>query len=206
MFFLEINWNSDTYSSNNIISSSEAYAAYRHPTNTELYDSSYYQVSAEGLSYFMDPRNFLNETDVFQFFDLSAAEEVSIAAVESVLAGTFMEEAMLENGKNFSGGQRQRLTVARALVRKAEILILDDSSSALDYATDAALRGAIKALPYSPTVFLISQRTSSIRHADLILVFEDGRVVGSGTHDDLLRTCEVYREIHESQFRKEEQA
>lgn len=88
--------------SNNIISSSDAYAAYRHPTNTELYDSSYYQVSAEGLAYFMDPRNFLNETDVFQFFDLSSSEEVSIAAVESVLAGTFMEGATLENGKTYA--------------------------------------------------------------------------------------------------------
>lgn len=116
-----------------------------------------------------------------------------------------LDAPVSQNGKNFSGGQRQRLTVARALVRKAEILILDDSSSALDYATDAALRGAIKALPYSPTVFLISQRTSSIRHADLILVFEDGCIVGSGKHEELLQTCEVYREIHESQFRKEEQ-
>lgn len=88
--------------SNNIISSSENYAAYRHPTNEELYDSSYYQVSREGLSYFMDPRNFLNETDIFQFFDLSTCEGVSEAAIESVLAGTFMEAATLENGKTFS--------------------------------------------------------------------------------------------------------
>ena len=105
-------------------------------------------------------------------------------------------------GKNFSGGQRQRLTIARALVKKAEILILDDSASALDYATDAALRAALRTLPNSPTVFIISQRTSSIRHADSILVLEDGAAVGIGTHDSLLKSCEVYKEIYESQFGK----
>ena len=109
---------------------------------------------------------------------------------------------MTQGGKNFSGGQRQRLTIARALVRRAEILILDDSSSALDYATDAALRAAIGRLPEHPTVIQISQRTASIRHADRILVLEDGSPVGIGTHDELLRTCEVYREIYESQFQK----
>jgi len=113
-----------------------------------------------------------------------------------------LDEPVMQGGKNFSGGQRQRLTIARALVRKAEILILDDSSSALDYATDAALRSALKALPYRPTVFVISQRTSSIRHADIILVMEDGALVGTGTHDELLAGCEVYREIHESQYKK----
>ncbi len=113
-----------------------------------------------------------------------------------------LDEPVSQGGKNFSGGQRQRLTIARALVQKAEILILDDSSSALDYATDAALRASLKALPTHPTVFLISQRTSSIRHADLILVMEDGCLVGTGTHEDLLKTCAVYREIHESQYQK----
>ena len=113
-----------------------------------------------------------------------------------------LDEPVTPGGKNFSGGQRQRLTIARALVRKAEILILDDSSSALDYATDAALRASLKSLPHKPTVFLISQRTSSIRHADVILVMEDGELVGAGTHDTLLASCEVYREIHESQYRK----
>ncbi len=113
-----------------------------------------------------------------------------------------LDEPVAQNGKNFSGGQRQRLTIARALVRKPEILILDDSSSALDYATDAALRAALKALPYRPTVFLISQRTSSIRHADIILVLEDGHTVGIGTHKELLEHCEVYREIHNSQYHK----
>ncbi|MBQ9131263.1 MAG: ABC transporter ATP-binding protein, partial [Clostridia bacterium] len=114
-----------------------------------------------------------------------------------------LDAEVTQNGKNFSGGQRQRLTVARALVRKAEILILDDSSSALDYATDAALRAALRRLPHRPTTFIISQRTSSIRHADLILVLEDGEQVGLGRHEQLLESCPVYREIYESQFRKE---
>ena len=105
-------------------------------------------------------------------------------------------------GKNFSGGQRQRLTIARALVRGASILILDDASSALDYATDASLRRAIRALPEHPTVFVISQRTASIQHADQILVLEDGECVGLGKHEELLQACPVYREIYESQFRK----
>ena len=104
-------------------------------------------------------------------------------------------------GKNFSGGQRQRLTIARALVGEPEILILDDSASALDFATDAKLRKALRDLPSKPTIFIISQRTSSIHAADLILVLDEGRVVGMGKHDDLLAACEVYREIHESQFK-----
>ena len=102
----------------------------------------------------------------------------------------------------FSGGQRQRLTIARALVRRPAILILDDSASALDYATDAALRKALRTLPAETTLFIVSQRTSSLRHADQIIVLDDGHVVGIGTHDTLMQTCEVYREIHESQFRK----
>ena len=106
-----------------------------------------------------------------------------------------------QKGRNFSGGQKQRLTIARALVGRPEILILDDSASALDFATDARLRSAIKGLDYHPTTFIISQRTSSIRHADLILVLEEGRVVGMGTHDDLLSSCDTYREIHLSQFK-----
>lgn len=105
-----------------------------------------------------------------------------------------------QKGKNFSGGQRQRLCIARAIFRHAPILILDDSSSALDFATDAALRRAIGELDYSPTVFIISQRTSSIAHADKILVLDDGSLKGMGTHDELLSTCDVYREIYESQF------
>ena len=106
-----------------------------------------------------------------------------------------------QNGRNFSGGQRQRLTIARALIRRPEILILDDSSSALDFVTDAALRSALKGLDYAPTVFIITQRTASIRHADKIAVMEDGRIAGVGKHDDLLEGCSVYREIHLSQFK-----
>lgn len=107
-------------------------------------------------------------------------------------------------GRNFSGGQRQRLTIARALVRKPEVLILDDSASALDFATDAALRHALRELPWKPAVVIISQRTASIRFADEILVLDDGRLAGRGTHEELLQTCEVYREIYESQFKKED--
>lgn len=114
-----------------------------------------------------------------------------------------LDEIVEQGGKNFSGGQRQRLTIARALVRKPEILILDDSASALDYATDAALRQSLKKLDYSPTVFIISQRTSSIRHADKIIVLDGGKMVGFGTHDELLKNNEIYSEIHYSQFRKE---
>ena len=108
-----------------------------------------------------------------------------------------------QGGRNFSGGQRQRLAIARALVRKPAILILDDSASALDYATDAALRSAIRSLDPMPTTFIVSQRAASIRHADLILVLEDGTVVGQGTSEELLRSCPVYREIYRTQFPEE---
>lgn len=107
-----------------------------------------------------------------------------------------------QGGKNFSGGQRQRLTIARALVRKPKILILDDSASALDYATDARLRKAIREMDGNPTVFIVSQRTSSIQHADKIIVLDDGEITGIGTHEQLLEDCEVYREIYESQYKK----
>ena len=111
-----------------------------------------------------------------------------------------LDTKVLQKGSNFSGGQRQRLTIARALVRRPEILILDDSTSALDLATDAALRRAIAGLDYSPTVFIVSQRASSVRNADIIVVLEDGEIVGLGTHDELIRSCEVYIEIYRSQF------
>lgn len=107
-----------------------------------------------------------------------------------------------QGGKNLSGGQRQCLTIARALVRKPRILILDDSASALDFATDAALRKAIREMKNAPTVFIVSQRTSSIRFADQILVLDDGKSVGVGTHDELLTTCSVYKEIYDSQYKK----
>ena len=113
-----------------------------------------------------------------------------------------LDDPVEQGGRNLSGGQRQRLTIARALVGHPDILILDDSASALDYATDAALRKALRTLPTETTLFIVSQRTSSLRHADQIIVLDDGHVVGIGTYDALMQTCEVYREIHESQFRK----
>lgn len=114
-----------------------------------------------------------------------------------------LDAEVQQGGGNLSGGQSQRLTIARALIRQPEILILDDSASALDYATDARLRAAIGALPNPPTTFVVSQRAASIRHADWILVLDDGRVVGQGTHETLLEQCPVYQEIYHSQFRKE---
>lgn len=138
----------------------------------------------------------------------NASEEEIREALEISQSMEFVEkkengiESMIEQGgRNLSGGQKQRLTIARALVRKPEILIFDDSTSALDYATDAALRKGLKGLPYHPTIFMVSQRTSSICHADQILVLDDGLVIGKGTHEELLQTCETYREIHNTQFR-----
>ena len=136
-----------------------------------------------------------------------ATDDELWTALELAVAKDFVEgkadkldDIVLQSGKNFSGGQRQRLTIARALVRKPKILILDDSASALDYATEAKLRENIANLDYDPTVFVISQRTSSIMHADIIVVLDDGRAVGIGTHEELLSSCEIYREIYDSQF------
>lgn len=109
-----------------------------------------------------------------------------------------------QGGKNLSGGQRQRLTLARALVPQSDILIMDDSASAIDYATDARLRKAIQDMKRKPTVFIVSQRTSSIQNADMILVLDDGKIAGQGTHEQLLKSCNIYREIYETQFKKEE--
>ena len=111
-----------------------------------------------------------------------------------------LDATVAQNGKNFSGGQRQRLTIARALVRNPEILILDDSASALDYATDAKLRAAILTLEDKTTTFIVSQRASTIRHADKIIVLDDGEIAGMGTHDELLKDCTVYQEIYYSQY------
>ena len=137
-----------------------------------------------------------------------ATDEELWAALEVAQAADFVKEkdggldATVEQmGRNLSGGQRQRITIARAIVRKAPIIILDDSASALDFATEAKLRHALKNLNYSPTVFIISQRTSSISHADNILVLEGGEVVGSGTHEELLASSDVYREIYESHLK-----
>ena len=148
--------------------------------------------------------------DNLKWGDEDADDAALLAAAEAAQAGDVVRnkgglDAWIEqHGRNLSGGQRQRLTIARALVRRPEILILDDSASALDYATDAALRSALAHLDWRPTVFIVSQRTSSIRHANLILVLEDGKVAGMGTHGELMENCPVYREIHESQFGKED--
>lgn len=137
-----------------------------------------------------------------------ATEEDLIQALKNSQSYDFVMEKengldaeVAQSGKNFSGGQKQRLTIARALARKPEILILDDSSSALDFATDAKLRAAIKDLE-GITTFVVSQRTSSIMHADQIIVLDDGQVVGLGTHEKLLECCDVYKEIYESQFKQ----
>ena len=138
-----------------------------------------------------------------------AAEQELWGALETAQAADFvrakplgLDEPVEQGGRSLSGGQRQRLTIARALVKKPDILILDDSASALDFATDAALRKALRALPGDLTVVIVSQRTSSIQHADQILVLDDGRQVGLGSHETLLDTGPVYREIYESQFKK----
>ena len=115
-----------------------------------------------------------------------------------------LDEMIEQEGRNLSGGQKQRLSIARALVKKPEILILDDSASALDYATDAALRKSLKGMPGETTVFIVSQRASSLMHADMIIVLEDGHVAGMGTHQELLASCQVYQEIYYSQFEQTE--
>ena len=124
-------------------------------------------------------------------------------AYDFVMNKNGLETGVDAQGRNFSGGQRQRLSVARALAKRADILILDDSGSALDYATDAKMRSAVAALPYHPTVFIVSQRISSVMHADQILVLDEGRLCGKGTHAQLLANCEEYREIYASQFSEE---
>ena len=139
------------------------------------------------------------EKEIWQALKVAQAEEI-VQGKENKL-----DFIIAQNGRNLSGGQRQRLTIARALVRKPEILILDDSASALDYATDAKLRKALQEMEEKPTIFIVSQRTISIQHADVILVLEDGILVGMGTHEELLKTCEIYQEIYASQFKKEVQ-
>lgn len=137
-----------------------------------------------------------SEAELWRVLEIAQARDF----VEKKEGG--LDAPVLQGGKNLSGGQRQRLTIARALVRRPQILILDDSASALDFATDAALRRAIRTMEGAPAVFIVSQRTSSIRHADRILVLEDGHMAGLGTHEELLKTCPVYQEIHYSQFDK----
>lgn len=134
------------------------------------------------------------EEEMWKALELAQASEV-VEGKDGKLDAT-----VAQNGKNFSGGQRQRLTIARALVRNPEILILDDSASALDYATDAKLRVAIRTLEDKTTTFIVSQRASTIRHADKIIVLDDGEIAGMGTHDELLKDCTVYQEIYYSQY------
>ena len=136
-----------------------------------------------------------SDADLWNALEIAQAREV-VKSKEGEL-----DAEVAQNGSNFSGGQRQRLAIARALVRKPAILILDDSASALDYATDARLRQSIRSM--SPTTFIVSQRAASVRYADQILVLDDGRMVGLGTHDELLKNCPVYQEIYYSQFPKE---
>ena len=138
--------------------------------------------------------------------DEEILEAIRVAQGASIVAEKEggLDYPLEQGGKNLSGGQRQRLTIARALLRKPEILILDDSASALDYVTDSALRRALKESMPDTTVFIVSQRTASIMHADKILVLDDGDVVGAGTHGELMDTCPTYREIYESQFKREE--
>lgn len=140
------------------------------------------------------------EDEMWRALEIAQAAEV----VRGKAGG--LDEPVEQGGANFSGGQKQRLTIARALIAQADILILDDSSSALDYATDAALRKALKTLPEETTVFIVSQRAGTIAHADQILVLDDGQVAGIGTHEELLASCQVYREIYESQFEKKTEA
>ena len=137
------------------------------------------------------------DAQLWEALDVAQAREV-VKSKEGEL-----DAAVAQGGSNFSGGQRQRLTIARALVRKPSILILDDSASALDYATDARLRMAIREMKNPPTTFIVSQRAASVRYADTILVLDDGVLVGKGTHDELLENCEVYQEIFYSQFSEE---
>ena len=134
--------------------------------------------------------------------DLWAALETAQAAEFVKAKPLGLDEPVEQGGRNLSGGQKQRLTIARALVGKPDILILDDGASALDYATDAALRKALAALPGDLTVFIVSQRAASLQHADQIIVLDDGRMVGLGRHAELLESCPVYKEIYESQFKK----
>jgi len=137
-----------------------------------------------------------NATDeeLWQALRIAQAEEFVLKKEKQ------LDEMIEQEGRNLSGGQKQRLSIARALVKKPEILILDDSASALDYATDASLRKSLKEMPGDTTVFIVAQRASSLMHADLILVLDDGDVAGMGTHEELLSNCDIYREIYESQF------
>ena len=150
--------------------------------------------------------------DNIKWGNQNATDEEIMSAIESAQAKEVvlgkekgLDEEILQGGSNLSGGQKQRLCIARALVGKPEVLILDDSASALDFATDARLRLAIRELEWKPTVFIVSQRAASVMHCDKILVLDDGQCVGIGTSEQLLKKCDVYREIYYSQFPEEEE-
>ena len=151
--------------------------------------------------------NQRDSTSAFIIGNGNATDEEMISALKKAQAFDFISEKggldteVLQSGRNFSGGQRQRLTIARALVRKPEILILDDSTSALDFLTEKRIREEIAGIGDS-TVFIVSQRASSVMNADMIIVLDDGKAVGIGTHEELLKTCEVYEEIYYSQFER----
>ena len=138
------------------------------------------------------------EEEMWKALEVAQATEV----VEGKEGG--LDYQIEQGGRNLSGGQKQRLTIARAVVKDPDILILDDSASALDFATDARLRAALSAMKGQKTIFIVSQRTSSIQFADKIIVMDDGQIAGIGTHNELLVKCDTYREIYESQFRKED--
>ncbi len=142
-------------------------------------------------------KNDATDEEIYEALTIAQAKEI----VDGKNKG--LDYEVSQGGKNFSGGQKQRLTIARALVRKPEILILDDSASALDYLTDKKLREAIASMDNAPTTFIVSQRASSVMNCDRIVVLDEGKVCGIGTHDELLDSCEIYREIYDSQYRKE---
>ena len=142
-------------------------------------------------------KNDATEEEMWKALDIAQATEV----VKGKEGG--LDYMIEQGGKNLSGGQKQRLTIARAVVKDSDILILDDSASALDFATDASLRAALKGMHGDKTIFIVSQRTSSIQFADNIIVLDDGQMVGFGPHEELLETCETYKEIYDSQFKKE---
>ena len=141
-------------------------------------------------------KNDATEEEMWKALDIAQATEV----VKGKEGG--LDYMIEQGGKNLSGGQKQRLTIARAVVKDPDILILDDSASALDFATDASLRAALKGMHGDKTIFIVSQRTSSIQFADNIIVLDDGQMVGFGPHEELLETCETYKEIYDSQFKK----
>jgi ATP-binding cassette subfamily B protein len=143
-------------------------------------------------------RAIASDKDIYKALEIAQAKDFVDAKKEG------LDFKVAQGGRNLSGGQRQRLTIARALVKKPEIMILDDSSSALDYATDAKLRDALEYQTQGATTLIVSQRAASIMHADRIIVMEDGKIAGIGSHEELLQDCEVYKEICMSQLSKEE--